>query len=94
MKPWRVVAGVAIVTAMFAFTSPIWVAIFRSCPVDSEHQPVQTDELYYGCSEATSQVLGMLPLFIPGVGIGIWIAIFALKDISFVTFKKDPKQPG
>ena len=79
---------------MFAFTSPIWVAILRFCPDDYGYQAESTDGLYYGCSEATSEVVSMLPLFIPGIGIGIWITIFALKDISFVTFKKEPKQPA
>ena len=90
MKPWRVVAGIGILAAMFALTSPVWIAIFRVClGFDSGHQSTPFDDLYYGCSWATSQILGMFPLFIPGIGIGIWITIFALKDISFVTFKKE-----
>lgn len=92
MKPWRVVAGLAIVVGLFAFTSPIWVAILRFCPVDDVYESGSVDGLYYGCSTAISQVIALLPLFIPGIGIGIWITIFALKDISFVTFKKEPKQ--
>ena len=63
LKPWRVVAGIAIIIGTIFFSVPVVLAM-QDIPV-------------------------VLSLYLAGLGIGIWITIFAMKDISFVTFKKE-----
>lgn len=95
MKPWRVVAGAAIIAGMGLITYPYWTQIYSLCfRPNTTEKLLESEGAPANCLTATRQLPTLLTLFIPGLAVGIWITIFALKDISFVTFNKGPKQPA
>jgi hypothetical protein len=92
MKPWHLTAGVAILAGTLSFNililGPSWFGLFDICQKESAGTIAGIQGRPLDCSIAMGNLPGFLVSLVPGLAIGSWITIFALKEMSIVTMKK------